>query len=88
MSFSPLKFYITLHYITAAMGRAYIAPTQTIATLCGRALPLLPLRRKVQILAGLSTLHLSSACVVCLGDGALVVSSGASDGTSEFGAYG
>ena len=80
--------FITLHYITAAVGRAHIAPTQTIATPCGPALPLFPLRRKVQSLAGLSTLYLSSACVACLGDGAFVVPSGASGGASQFGAYG
>ena len=77
-----------IHYITAAVGRAHIALTQTIATHYGPALPLLPLQRKVQSLAGLSTLYLSSACVVCLGDGALVVPRGASGGASEFGANG
>ena len=50
-----VAYYITLHsfslhYITAAVGRAHIAPTQTIATPCGPALPLFPLRRKVQSL--------------------------------------
>lgn len=54
---------------------------------CGPTLPLLPLQRKVQSLAGLSTLYLSSACVVCLGDGTLMVPSGASGRASEFGAY-
>ena len=53
----------------------YITPTQTIATPCCPVLPLLPLQGKVQSLAGLSTLYLSSACVVCLGDGALMVPS-------------
>ena len=78
--------YITIHHITAAVGRAHIAPTQMIAILYGPALPLLPFRRKVQSPAGLSTLYLSS--VLCPGDGALGAPSGASGGTSEPCAYG
>ena len=70
------SLHYTLQYITDALARAHIAPTLTIAAPCGPALPLLPPRRKVQSLAGLSAPYLSSACVVCLGDGALVVPSG------------
>ena len=75
------------HFITSLLPWAeptwaQIAPTQTIATLCGPALPLLPLRRKVQSSAGLPTLYLSHAL------SALGASSGASGGASEPGAYG
>ena len=60
-SFQWFSLLHTLHYITAAVGRAHVAPTQTIATPCGPVLPLLPLKisREVQSLAGLSTLYLS-----------------------------
>jgi len=56
---------ITIFYCCPALS--HIAPTQTITTPCGPVLPLLPLRRKVHSLAGLSTLYLSSAyCLHCL----------------------
>ena len=73
---------------TAAVGQAYMAPTQMIATPCGLELPLLPHRRRVQSLVGLSTLYLSNACVVFFGDGALVVPSRAGGEASVFGACG
>ena len=73
---------------TAAVGQSHIAPTQMIATPCGPELLLLPHRRIVQSLLGLSTLYLSNACIVFLCDGALVVPSGAGGGASVFVARG
>ena len=53
-------------YITAAVDRAHIVPTQTIATPCGPALPLLSLRRKVQSLVGLTAQQARSNAAVML----------------------